>query len=368
MVNYYGLKLENGETRLTDFNEGSEIRNILEAFAIGIYALLEEQHEATRIAFISSSYGIWLDRIGELPFIDLPRVTGDYAHGAVTFTLAVAQEADFVVPMDTIVASSELGIDFATTADCTISAGETSESVPVTCLVMGEDGNVPSGSIDSIIGGAFDSEILSVTNASAMEEGTDEENDEDYRERLLDNVQADGFGTQGWYVNLCKSVDGVHDVLLIDDTDETDPLYTKVVLVNGDEKPTPNGILVDVLTNLTDIDNIVINHRFNVDKPTYTEVNLNIGLSVVAELDEDMLEDTMQKLFDGGEASSEMTFDGLNINEALTADTITSTLEIFDGLVEVTSLKDGVTDVTTLTPATNGVLQLKTISITQTVV
>ena len=47
MINYYQLKLEVGETAVTDFNEGSEIRNLLEGFAVGIYALLEEQHEAT---------------------------------------------------------------------------------------------------------------------------------------------------------------------------------------------------------------------------------------------------------------------------------------------------------------------------------
>ena len=42
MINYYNMKHEVGETVITDFNEGSEIRNLLEAFAIGIYALLEE--------------------------------------------------------------------------------------------------------------------------------------------------------------------------------------------------------------------------------------------------------------------------------------------------------------------------------------
>ena len=31
MINFYELKSEVGETRLTDFNEGSEIRNLLEA-------------------------------------------------------------------------------------------------------------------------------------------------------------------------------------------------------------------------------------------------------------------------------------------------------------------------------------------------
>lgn len=363
MVNYYGMKLENGETRLTDFNEGSEIRNLLEAFAIGIYALLDEQHEATRIAFISTSYGVWLDRIGELPFIDLPRVSGEYAEGTVTFTLAEVLEEDFVVPADTVVACSESGVDFATTMDCVISSGELSESVPVTCLVFGADGNVPAGSVDLIVGGDFDSEVLSASNGDAMLNGADEEDDEDYRERLLDSVQADGFGTQGWYVSICEALDGVHDVVLVDDVN-----YTKKVIVNGDTKPTPSGLLVDVLTIMTDSDNVVINHRFNVDVPVYTEVDLVVDLDVVAEIDEDVLTDTLQCLFDGGDSLSEMSFDGLRINETLSRDGIVSTLEVFDDIVSVNSVLDGSTEVTTLVPASDGVLLLDSVVFNQTVV
>ena len=52
MIEYYNQKLEIGETKVTDFNEGSEIRNLLESFAVDLYDLMEDNYEATKIAFI----------------------------------------------------------------------------------------------------------------------------------------------------------------------------------------------------------------------------------------------------------------------------------------------------------------------------
>lgn len=360
MINYYNLKLEVGETKITDFNEGSEIRNLLEAFAICIYALLEEQKEATRMAFISTSEGIFLDKIGELPFIDLERIQGEYATGTVTFTLAEVQTEDFVIPSETIVACSETGLDFVTTDECVIGIGELSVEAPVECLTMGADGNVSAGSIDTITDEDLNTELLTVTNESALENGAEEEYDDDYRERLLSNIRADGFGTQGWYVNLCTAVEGVHDVLLIDDAN-----YTKKVLVNTTVKPPSNSILLAILTTLTDLDNKVLNHTFTVDATTYTTVNLTITLNVVNTILEADLQSQIQCLFDGGNSNAFVTFDGLNINEEITKDRITNAFETFEDVVEVTSVKQGSTEVTTITPSSNGALKLGTVTFVQ---
>ena len=164
MINFYELKSEVGETRLTDFNEGSEIRNLLEAFAILGYAIMEEQSEATRIAFISTSEDTWLDRIGELPFINLERNGGQPSTGSVTFTLQTALDDDYTIPSETILSSSETGLDFETDGDVTIFAGELTGTGIANCLTDGADGNVGVGSIDTIDDDSVDTEILSVTN------------------------------------------------------------------------------------------------------------------------------------------------------------------------------------------------------------
>ena len=360
MINYYNDKLAVGETRITDFSEGSEIRNLLEAFAIGIYALLEEQSEATKIAFISSSYGIWLDKIGELPFINLPRIQGNYAHGSVTFTLATAQSSDTIIPEETVLTCSNLDLDFVTTQECIIPAGDLSSEATVECLTEGEDGNVSANSIDTIGSNLLNYELLSVTNNLALEEGTDEEDDEEYRTRLLENVQSDGFGTQGYYVNICESVNGVHDVLLVNATG-----YTKKVLVNGDTKPTPDTVLLEVLTKLSDTNNIVLGHSFTVDKPSYTTINLAITMNVLSTISTDDLTSTLTALFNGGSSVPQSEFDGLKINQTLSKNEIISALSIFDNISEVTSIKQNSVEITTLTPDTNAVLKLGTVTFTQ---
>lgn len=365
MINYYSLKLEVGETKLTDFNEGSEIRNLLEAFAVGIYALLEEQHEATKIAFISTSYGGWLDKIGELPFINLPRINASYSQGSVTFTLATTQITDYVIPADTILACSSNGLEFVTTTDCTINAGDLTGTASVECLTTGSDGNVSAQSIDTVSGEFVDTELVSVSNGSACDGGADEEDDELYRKRLLANVNADGFGTKGYYDNLCESIDGVHDVLMISASG-----YTGKYLVNGDVKPTPDTILLDVLTALTDPSKKVLGHSFTVDKPTYTTVgtnsnNFTIAMNVVSEMTSTELNKIMTCLFNGGQYAS-MDYTGLNINESLSKETIVNTLEAFDNIVEVTSVKVGSDEVTTLEPDSNSVLKLDTTYLTFT--
>jgi uncharacterized phage protein gp47/JayE len=356
MINFYELKSEVGETRLTDFNEGSEIRNLLEAFAILGYAIMEEQSEATRIAFISTSEDTWLDRIGELPFIDLPRIGGQPSTGSVTFTLAAALDDDYTIPSETILSSSETGLDFETDGDVTIFAGELTGTGIANCLTDGADGNVPVGSIDTIDDDSVDTEILSVTNEYPFELGLDYEDDDTYRERLLANVRADGFGSVGYYNRIGESVDGVHDVKLV-----SDESYTRKVLVNGKVKPTPESVLLDVLAVYSSLENLVLGHSFTVDRPEYVEVDMSFELSVSELVDEDELSAMLSAFVDGGSIPS-ITYTGLMIGEDVTSDNLNGVMKVFENVVDssVTISEHTIND--------GDVLKLGDVSFTQTVV
>ena len=356
MINYYEMKLEVGETRLTDFNEGSEIRNILEAFAILGYAIMEEQSESTRIAFISTSEDTWLDRIGELPFIDLPRIGGQPSTGSVTFTLAAALDDDYTIPSETILSSSETGLDFETDGDVTIFAGELTGTGIANCLTDGADGNVGVGSIDTIDDDSVDTEIVSVSNEYAFELGLDYEDDDTYRERLLANVRADGFGSVGYYNRIGESVDGVHDVKLV-----SDESYTRKVLVNGKVKPTPESVLLDVLAVYSSLENLVLGHSFTVDRPEYVEVDMDFELSVSTLVDEDELSAMLTAFVDGGDVLS-MTYTGLRIGEDITADDVNGVMQVFEYVVSssVTISEHTIND--------GDVLKLGDVSFSQTVV
>ena len=329
MINYYEMKLEVGETRITDFNEGSEIRNLLEAFAVGIYALLEEQNEVTKLAFIQTSVGESLDKIGTLPFINLPRVEGAEAEGIVTFTLAEVMTEDYVIPAETIVMASDTGLEYATTNDCVIFKNETSAEVLVECLTEGSDGNAEIGAIDTINDANIDTEVVSVSNTEAIINGTDYEDDDEYRQRLLENVREEGFGTVAYYMKLGKTVAGVHDVKLVSDAN-----YTRKVLVNGFTKPVADSILLDVLTAFSDLSNLVLGHRFIVGKVESQTVNLTFNLDVATEISETDLLNNLTAYFDGL-AFDRLEYEGLNIGQSLTKNSLISCFNVFDNVVNV---------------------------------
>ena len=202
-----------------------------------------------------------------------------------------------------------------------------------------------------------------MTNVDALWGGLDFEDDDTYRARLLANVQADGFGTMGYYTSLCEDVDGVHDVKLVDD-----PVYTKRVLVNGRVKPTPDGVLLEVLSELTLSDNIVLGHSFIVDVPTYDVHDLEIGLDVTSELDEADLLSVVSRLFDGGNAFTLESFDGLDIGQVLSRERIVGAFEVIEAVVGVSSIVEDDEEVSTLDPGVGGVLQLGEVSFNQNVV
>ena len=138
------------------------------------------------------------------------------------------------------------------------------------------------------------------------------------------------------------------------------------MLVNGDVKPTPDSVLLDVLAEFSNVNSVVLGHTFTVDRPVYTTVDLTVNLGVVAELDSEMLQDVIQIFFDGGSAW-EMEYTGLNIDEAVTKDMLYSLFEVFADVVSVEVLYDDEV-ISEIAPASDGVLKLGTVTFNQTVV
>ena len=315
MINFYGLLLEVGETRITDFNEGSEIRNFLETIAVDHYVILEDQNEHAKITFIDTAYGEWLDKHGLHPAIRLERNQGNEAVGEVTFTIPSVSTEQTIIPEGTLLASTETGLQFSTDYDAVIEIGDLNVDVQCTCMSVGEDGNVVSGSIDLIDDDFLDVHGITVTNADAFTGGVDYEEDEAYRARLLEYVRREDFGSLPYYINLAETVPGVHDVKLVDEVG-----VSKKILVNGDVKETSDTLLVDVLTRFSDTRNLGINHTFNVAKPTFVKYSLEVTVDVDAELPSGTFEDLLVKYVDGGYSTFDgrIEFNGVRIGQSIT--------------------------------------------------
>ena len=366
-INYYQQKLAIGETAITDFNEGSEIRNLIEAIAVDLYVLREEEYESSRVAFISTSYGAWLDLHGENPLIGLPREQGSEAIGLVTFSIPEALTSEIIIPEETILIDENNGLEFTTDSECVIGIGETSASVYVTCMTVGADGNLASNTLTIIDDENIDNSVT-VTNPEPLTGGADYEDDDAYRERLLTKNESAGFGSLPYYEDLGNNISGVHDILLIDTTDTTGSgkPYTKKILVNGDNKPTPDDIIVDVLTEFTKSENIVLDHIFTIGKPSYTSVDLTVNLSVEVEIDTGLVNELLTCFFNGGTTESGIVCEGLSINEDLTRNALYGVFDMIDRSVLSTEILVSGSEITTVSPATNGVLKLGTVTVNQT--
>ena len=367
MINFYGLLLEVGETRITDFNEGSEIRNFLETLAVDHYVILEDQNEHAKITFIDTAYGEWLDKHGLHPAIRLERNQGNEAVGEVTFTIPSVSTEQTIIPEGTLLASTETGLQFSTDYDAVIEIGDLNVDVQCTCMSVGEDGNVVSGSIDLIDDDFIDVHGITVTNTDAFTGGVDYEEDEAYRARLLEYVRREDFGSLPYYINLAETVPGVHDVKLVDEVG-----VSKKILVNGDVKETSDTLLVDVLTRFSDTRNLGINHTFNVAKPTFVKYSLEVTVDVDAELPSGTFEDLLVKYVDGGYSTFDgrIEFNGARIGQSITKDEFVNALKIIDNVADATiTIKNASsTSVDICSVEADEVVEITDVSVTQNVI
>ena len=367
MINFYGLLLEVGETRITDFNEGSEIRNFLETIAVDHYVILEDQNEHAKITFIDTAYGEWLDKHGLHPAIRLERNQGNEAVGEVTFTIPSVSTEQTIIPEGTLLASTETGLQFSTDYDAVIEIGDLNVDVQCTCMSVGEDGNVVSGSIDLIDDDFIDVHGITVTNTDAFTGGVNYEEDEAYRARLLEYVRREDFGSLPYYINLAETVPGVHDVKLVDEVG-----VSKKILVNGDVKETSDTLLVDVLTRFSDTRNLGINHTFNVAKPTFVKYSLEVTVDVDAELPSGTFEDLLVKYVDGGYSTFDgrIEFNGVRIGQSITKDEFVNALKIIGNVADATiTIKNASsTSVDICSVEADEVVEITDVSVTQNVI
>lgn len=148
---------------ITDFNEGSQIRTLSEAFGS-----VEEMQSiaAQALAFQAALYSA-------LAMYEIQPLLAQPAVGTVTFSTGSAATQTVVIPSGTIIGTVG-GIQFTTTAQTIIAIGATTANAPVQASTAGASGNVTSGTITQILSGIAYGP-LGVTNASATAGGSNAE-------------------------------------------------------------------------------------------------------------------------------------------------------------------------------------------------
>lgn len=193
----------------------SDIGLRLRVLAGEIYRLQARIEWLERQAFPHTADGKYLDLHGAQRGVE--RGGGGRASGVLSFSRYVPVSFDLVVPKGTVCASyGGEAVEYETTEDAVLSAGEVTATVPARAVEAGSQGNAAAGYINTLVDQVNGIEY--VTNTAAFTGGSDQESDEDYRKRILDGIsRLEGYGSPGYYERTALEQEGVFSAQAVGD-------------------------------------------------------------------------------------------------------------------------------------------------------
>lgn len=161
---------------------GGDLSARLYAAAAQIYGLYVQADWVNRQCFPQTAQGEYLDHHARLRALE--RKAASHAAGTVRFFGDAASDMDRTIPAGTVCMTPGL-VSFATTREGVLAAGESRVDVPVRAVEAGAAGNVIAGSVRLLTAPPVG--ITGCTNPTATSGGSDAEEDEQLRQRILDS-------------------------------------------------------------------------------------------------------------------------------------------------------------------------------------
>ena len=156
-------------------------------------------------SFPQTAQGEYLDHHATMR--GLRRAQATKAVGVLRFSVKEAASADFSVPAETVCMTAEEQ-RFRTTEDAVLPMGALYVDVPAEAVESGRNGNVARGTITILTDCPV--AITGCTNPAAFAGGSDAEDDENLRVRILDSYQRLPNGANAaWYEKTAMDHDGV---------------------------------------------------------------------------------------------------------------------------------------------------------------
>lgn len=175
--------LENGVS--DSLYPGDERRIFGEALAGVVSTVFSSVNDACRQKMLRYARGNVLDALGQNR--DVKRLEAKFATTTLKFSVSSAATDDILIPKGVRV-SSDLKRYFLTASDSKIPSGSSNAYVLATAESVGEDFNgILAGTINSIIDVSTIPLVDSVTNTTITSGGADEEDDDNYRERIRES-------------------------------------------------------------------------------------------------------------------------------------------------------------------------------------
>ncbi|UWD47718.1 baseplate J/gp47 family protein [Clostridioides difficile] len=158
-----------------------------------------------RIAFPQTSYGTYLEWLGECKGVFKNQPTKSI--GVITFMGVQGTIITKGTIVTTVATDEKQSIEFELLETKTIEENETVD-IKAECKITGTIGNVAQNTITVLLGSI--SGVKSVVNKEGFKGGTDIEDEEHFRERVLVAEQEDKLsGASSDYIRWAKEVDGV---------------------------------------------------------------------------------------------------------------------------------------------------------------
>ena len=195
------------------------------------------------LMFPQYAWGDWLDLHGER--VGIIRRAARKATGTLRITTNAAG-IGLVIPAGTIFCTPATdnsdSILYETDEECIVETGEA--YIPITAVTAGTVSNVMAGAVSL----AFKpiTNLTSIGNTAAITDGTDIEDDESYRERILEYYRSElsYVGCPADYVRWAKEISGVGSAICIPEWDG--PGTVKLVITDSQGEPASESILEDV--------------------------------------------------------------------------------------------------------------------------
>ena len=185
--------------------EGCDLAVRLWAAAAELQALEAQADWVLDQSFPQTAQGVYLDRHGTMR--GLKRLPATRSAGSLRCSVETAPAMDLAIQAGTVCMTAD-EIRVQTTADTVIPAGQLYADAPAEAVEPGAGGNVAPGAVRFLT--ACPVAVTAVTNPGAFTGGSDEEDDQAFRARILESYQRlpNGANT-AWYETTAMSYPGV---------------------------------------------------------------------------------------------------------------------------------------------------------------
>ena len=219
VIDKYVTAATNGDSKVTDFSTGSEalhLADVIAGFLLDIRALIDNNY---LMSMIHTMQGEFLDNYGDM--VGVHRQPASPSYGEVTFTwLSSANKDNPIDIYDGTVVATDDSITFMVdllegTEKVTLEPTASSITVPVQCELDGAYTSINPNTIAIVMDSNL-ANYVSVNNEKAFvkesgeyyEEGTDIEDDDTYRNRIIEAPSNAPTASLEWYNNIAMEYVG----------------------------------------------------------------------------------------------------------------------------------------------------------------